>query len=100
MLVDFASMITMAKRKLLEQRELYYKIVTDAEGRRKEVELNRNQQRGVRKRMVEGSTFSSMPGKLDHASIVAFTVGCGANISAEISATIASITKAYNETDF
>lgn len=75
LLIDFATCITSAKRKLLEQRELYYKIATDKDGRRKEVEYSKQQQKVARKRMIEGSTFSSLPGKLDHASIVAFTVG-------------------------
>ncbi|XP_055594745.1 PP2C-like domain-containing protein CG9801 [Uranotaenia lowii] len=74
LLIDFATCITSAKRKILEQRELYYKVVTDREGHRKEVEYSKPQQKMARKRMVEGSTFSSLPGKLDHASIVAFTV--------------------------
>lgn len=77
LLIDFATCITSAKRKMLEQRELYYRIVTDKDGRRKEVEYTKNQQKMARKRMVEGSTFSSLPGKLDHASIVAYTVGVG-----------------------
>lgn len=75
LLIDFATCITSAKRKMLEQRELYYRIVTDKDGRRKEVEYTKHQQKMARKRMVEGSTFSSLPGKLDHASIVAYTVG-------------------------
>ncbi|XP_062564432.1 PP2C-like domain-containing protein CG9801 [Armigeres subalbatus] len=75
LLIDFATCITSAKRKMLEQRELYYRIVTDKDGRRKEVEYTKHQQKMARKRMVEGSTFSSLPGKLDHASIVAFAVG-------------------------
>ncbi|XP_058830543.1 PP2C-like domain-containing protein CG9801 isoform X2 [Topomyia yanbarensis] len=75
LLVDFATCITSAKRKLLEQRELYYKVVASKDGCRKEVEFTKHQQKIARKRMVEGSTFASLPGKLDHASIVAFTVG-------------------------
>ncbi|XP_062714948.1 PP2C-like domain-containing protein CG9801 [Aedes albopictus] len=75
LLIDFATCITSAKRKMLEQRELYYRFVTDKDGRRKEVEYTKHQQKMARKRMVEGSTFSSLPGKLDHASIVAYTVG-------------------------
>lgn len=75
LLVDFAKMITSARRSLLEQRELYYRMVTDpVSGVRSEVELNKLQQRSARKRVVDGSTFSQLPGKLDHASVVAFTV--------------------------
>lgn len=75
LLVDFAKMITSAKRKILEQRELYYKIQTRADGTRCEVELNRLQHKAARKKMVDSTTFSYLPGKLDHASVVAFTVG-------------------------
>lgn len=74
LLIDFTKMITSAKRKLLEQRELFYKINYDAQGQRKEVEMNRVQQRAARKRCID-SHFSSLPGKLDHASVVAWTVG-------------------------
>jgi len=77
LLVDFAKMITAAKRKILEQREIYYKVATGQGGIRKEVEKTNIQQRGARKRAIEGSTYSSLPGKLDHASVVAFTVGAG-----------------------
>lgn len=75
LLVDFAKMITSARRSLLEQRELYYRMITDpVSGVRSEIELNKLQQRSARKRIVDGSTFSQLPGKLDHASVVAFTV--------------------------
>lgn len=74
LLIDFTKMITSAKRKLLEQREVFWKISYDASGQRKEVEMNRSQQRAARKRMVD-THFSSLPGKLDHASVVAWCVG-------------------------
>lgn len=75
LLIDFTRMITSAKRKLLEQRELFWKISYDAaSGQRKEVEMNRMQQRAARKRMVD-THFSMLPGKLDHASVVAWSVG-------------------------
>lgn len=74
LLIDFSKMITSAKRKLLEQRELFYKISYDAHGQRKEVEMNRLQQRAARKRCID-THFSNLPGKLDHASVVAWTVG-------------------------
>lgn len=74
LLMDFTKMITSAKRKLLEQRELFWKISYDPSGQRKEVEMNRLQQRAARKRMVD-THFSSLPGKLDHASVVAWCVG-------------------------
>ncbi|GAB0088845.1 PP2C-like domain-containing protein CG9801 [Sergentomyia squamirostris] len=74
LLVDFAKMITSAKRKVLEQRESYVKLVPDEHGIRREVEMNRIQQRAARRRIVEGSTFQSLPGKLDHATVVAFEI--------------------------
>lgn len=75
LLIDFATCITSAKRKLLEQRELYYKTVIDKDGKKKELQYNKQQQKIARKRMTEEKTFSSLPGKLDHATIVAFSVG-------------------------
>lgn len=75
LLIDFARMITSARRNILEQRELYYRFTTDHTGQRREVELNKLQQRAARKRVVDGSTFATLPGKLDHASVVAYTVG-------------------------
>lgn len=74
LLIDFTKMITNAKRKLLEQRELFWKISHDPSGQRKEVEMNRLQQRAARKRTVDAH-FGSLPGKLDHASVVAWSVG-------------------------
>lgn len=73
LLIDFAKMITAARRKMLEQRELFYKFATvvsspDPEtGKssgvvKKEIELNRMQQRAARKRVVDGQTFSLLPG--------------------------------------
>lgn len=75
LLVDFAKMITSARRNILEQRELYFRVTTDHNGIKREIELNKLQQRSARKRVVDGATFSMLPGKLDHASVVAFTVG-------------------------
>uniref|UniRef100_A0A8W7Q4T9 PPM-type phosphatase domain-containing protein n=1 Tax=Anopheles coluzzii TaxID=1518534 RepID=A0A8W7Q4T9_ANOCL len=74
LLIDFVSCITAAKRKLLEQRELYYKVVCSPDGTRKEVPHSAHEHKAIRKRMVDGTTFSLLPGKLDHASIVAYTV--------------------------
>uniref|UniRef100_A0A2M4AAC0 Putative serine/threonine protein phosphatase signal transduction mechanism n=1 Tax=Anopheles triannulatus TaxID=58253 RepID=A0A2M4AAC0_9DIPT len=74
LLIDFVSCITAAKRKLLEQRELYYKMVTGADGSRKEIRNSVQEHKVIRKRLVDGTTFSLLPGKLDHASIVAYKV--------------------------
>ncbi|KAG5681278.1 hypothetical protein PVAND_010729 [Polypedilum vanderplanki] len=75
LLIDFTKMITSAKRKLLEQRELFWKMSYDAHiGQRKEVEMTRLQQRAARKKCVD-TYFSTLPGKLDHASCVAWCVG-------------------------
>lgn len=76
LLVDFAKMITAAKRKMLEQRELFYKPVMSvappesttghsAGVIKTEVEMNRLQQRAARKRVVDGQTFALLPGKLN-----------------------------------
>ncbi|XP_030373614.1 PP2C-like domain-containing protein CG9801 [Scaptodrosophila lebanonensis] len=77
LLIDFVRMITSARRKTLEQRELFYKLATGADGVRREVELNRMQHRAARKRIVDSSAFSALPGKLDHATVLAYTVGSG-----------------------
>lgn len=77
LLIDFVRMITTARRKTLEQRELFYKLATGPDGIKREVELNRMQHRAARKRVVDSSAFSSLPGKLDHATVVAFTIGSG-----------------------
>lgn len=73
-LIDFATFITSAKRKLLEQRELYYRSVMDKDGQIRELQYNKQQQKINRKRMTHEKTFTTLPGKLDHASIVAFTI--------------------------
>ncbi|XP_053950729.1 PP2C-like domain-containing protein CG9801 [Anastrepha ludens] len=79
LLIDFARMITSARRKTLEQRELFYKLATGPDGIKREVELNRIQHRAARKRVVDSSAFAALPGKLDHATVVAYTVGIGRN---------------------
>lgn len=107
LLMDFTKMITSAKRKLLEQRELFWKVTYDPSGQRKEVEMNRLQQRAARKRMVD-THFSSLPGKLDHASVVAWGVGIDDGNNNDIlydpKAKSLSLSRnpsnIYNETDF
>lgn len=75
LLIDFTRMITSAKRRILEQRELFWKMSYDAaSGTRKEVELTRGQQRAARKKTVD-QHFHLLPGKLDHATVVGWTVG-------------------------
>lgn len=74
LLVDFAKIITSAKRKVLEQRELFYRTTVGHSGTKQEVEMTRLQQRAARKRVIDSAMFSSLPGKLDHASIVAITI--------------------------
>lgn len=75
LLIDFVRMITSARRKTLEQRELFYKLSTGPDGIKREVELNRMQHRVARKRVIDSATFIALPGKLDHATVVAYTVG-------------------------
>ncbi|XP_067640235.1 PP2C-like domain-containing protein CG9801 [Eurosta solidaginis] len=79
LLIDFARMITSARRKTLEQRELFYKLSTGPDGIKREVALNRMQHRVARKRVIDSATFSALPGKLDHATVVAYTVGIARN---------------------
>lgn len=106
LLVDFTKMITSAKRKLLEQRELFWKISYDANGQRKEVEMNRVQQRAARKRTVD-SQFTHLPGKLDHCSVVAWTVGAEDGNNNDIlldpkakTLSLCNPSNIYTETDF
>ncbi|KAH8406556.1 hypothetical protein KR215_007354 [Drosophila sulfurigaster] len=75
LLIDFVRMITSARRKTLEQRELFFKLSTGPDGVKREVQLNRMQHRAARKRVVDSSAFSALPGKLDHATVLAYTVG-------------------------
>ncbi|XP_017141055.1 PP2C-like domain-containing protein CG9801 [Drosophila miranda] len=77
LLIDFVRMITSARRKTLEQRELFYKLSTGPDGAKREVQLNRMQHRAARKRVVDSSAFVALPGKLDHATVLAYTVGGG-----------------------
>ncbi|XP_046804928.1 PP2C-like domain-containing protein CG9801 [Lucilia cuprina] len=77
LLIDFVRMITSARRKTLEQRELFYKLSTGPDGIKREVELNRMQHRAARKRVIDSAAFGALPGKLDHATVVAYTVGSG-----------------------
>ncbi|KAH8313210.1 hypothetical protein KR067_001781 [Drosophila pandora] len=77
LLIDFVRMITSARRKTLEQRELFYKLSTGPDGAKREVQLNRMQHRAARKRIVDSSAFVALPGKLDHATVMAYTVGGG-----------------------
>lgn len=74
LLVDFSKIITSAKRKVLEQRELFYRTTVGHNGTKQEVEMTKLQQRAARKRVIDSPMFSSLPGKLDHASIVAITI--------------------------
>uniref|UniRef100_F1KU98 PP2C-like domain-containing protein n=2 Tax=Ascaris suum TaxID=6253 RepID=F1KU98_ASCSU len=62
-LIQFARQLSMAKRRTLEDPELY----------RNEKTLSKSEQRSRRKAIR--LKLSEMPGKLDHASVVAFKVG-------------------------
>lgn len=77
LLIDFVRMITSARRKTLEQRELFYKLSTGPDGIKREVELNRMQHRVARKRVIDSPAFVALPGKLDHATVVAYIAGSG-----------------------
>lgn len=91
LLIEFVRMITSARRKTLEQRELFYKLVPatssnvggNATGggggctssEKREIEYTRMQHRAARRRVIESAAFMALPGKLDHATVVAFNVG-------------------------
>ena len=64
-LLDFAFRLTTAKRRVLEDPELY----TGGDG----MELSRAEQRARRRRVCE--KLAVVPGKLDHATVVAYQVG-------------------------
>lgn len=63
MMIEFVSQLTVAKRRILEDPELY----TD------EDEFGQVEQRRRRRRV--GDKLAMVPGKLDHASVVAYKVG-------------------------
>ncbi|KAG8235341.1 hypothetical protein J437_LFUL015849 [Ladona fulva] len=67
-LVEFATRLTAAKRHILEDPELY---VDEAEGLTGAPA--KAEQRGRRRKVCE--RLASVPGKLDHASVVAYVVG-------------------------
>ncbi|XP_044738971.1 PP2C-like domain-containing protein CG9801 isoform X2 [Chrysoperla carnea] len=69
MLVDFSLKITAAKRHFLEDIDLYYE-----ENNKVLVELSAKEQKLRRRKCLD--KISTMPGKLDHASVVAYVVGC------------------------
>jgi len=68
-LIDFASKLTVAKRRILEDPELYVDESSDHD----KLELKRNEQRCRRRKVFE--RLAMVPGKLDHASVVAYNVG-------------------------
>ncbi|CAJ0607953.1 unnamed protein product [Cylicocyclus nassatus] len=61
-LIQFATHLSQAKRRTLENPELY-----------KKEKMTKSEQRARRKAVRE--KIADMPGKLDHASVVAYTVG-------------------------
>lgn len=71
MLLDFATRLTAAKRHILEDPDLYYAISENTSNQVKE--LSRNEQRTRRKKVCE--KLAMVPGKLDHATVVAYKVG-------------------------
>ncbi|KAH8294866.1 hypothetical protein KR018_003770 [Drosophila ironensis] len=105
LLIDFVRMITSARRKTLEQRELFYKLSTGPDGTKREVQLNRMQHRVARKRIVDSNVFVGLPGKLDHATVIAYAVGYGKEPDANINKDVENISpvlksKEFNETNF
>lgn len=61
--------ITAAKRRILEDPDLYYSQHEDGHL----VELSKQEQRTRQKKMWDKITM--IPGKLDHATVVAYVVG-------------------------
>uniref|UniRef100_A0A0C9R9X5 CG9801_0 protein n=1 Tax=Fopius arisanus TaxID=64838 RepID=A0A0C9R9X5_9HYME len=69
LVLDFAVRITAAKRRILEDADLYYSQSKDGQL----VQLSKLEQRSRRKKMLD--KISMVPGKLDHATVVAYVVG-------------------------
>ena len=67
LLIDFSEKLTMAKRRILEDPDLY----TVANGDNRE-ELSKTEQKTRRRKAHE--KLSQVPGKLDHATVVAYHV--------------------------
>lgn len=65
----FKVRITAAKRRILEDPDLYYAQQKDGHM----IQLSKLEQRNRRKKMLD--KISMVPGKLDHATVVAYTVG-------------------------
>nr|CAD7400367.1 unnamed protein product [Timema cristinae] len=70
LLLDFSTRLTAAKRHILEDPDLYYTVNPGSE---QVTELSRTEQRTRRKKACEKLVM--VPGKLDHATVVAYTVG-------------------------
>ncbi|GLH15895.1 Uncharacterized protein GBIM_20306, partial [Gryllus bimaculatus] len=71
MLLDFAVRLTAAKRHILEDPDLYYTVSENSN--QQIMELSRTEQRTRRKKVCE--KLAMVPGKLDHATVVAYKVG-------------------------
>ncbi|XP_043504112.1 PP2C-like domain-containing protein CG9801 [Polistes fuscatus] len=69
LLLDFAVRITAAKRRILEDTDLYYAQHKDGQL----MQLSKQEQRSRRKKTLD--KISMIPGKLDHATVVAYVVG-------------------------
>lgn len=69
LLLDFAVRITAAKRRILEDTDLYYAQSKDGQL----VQLSKQEQRTRRIKTLD--KVSMIPGKLDHATVVAYVVG-------------------------
>ncbi|XP_029052655.1 PP2C-like domain-containing protein CG9801 [Osmia bicornis bicornis] len=69
LLLDFAVRITAAKRRILEDTDLYYAQNKDGQL----IQLSKQEQRSRRIKTLD--KVSMIPGKLDHATVVAYVVG-------------------------
>lgn len=70
LLLDFATRLTAAKRHILEDPDLYYTVSENSDQLK---ELSKSEQRTRRKKVCE--KLAMVPGKLDHATVVAYKVG-------------------------
>lgn len=74
-LLDFATKLTIAKRRILEDPDLYNndRVTSETTSPKELKEITNNEQRNLRKKI--GPKLATVPGKLDHASVVAYEIG-------------------------
>lgn len=78
LLVDFSTKLTMAKRRILEDPELYSDVDEDGEQHYQQLDqldISEIFDKQRRRRRMAGHKLAQVPGKLDHATIAAVEVG-------------------------